>query len=659
MQTGLTTRVSIYLSAALAVLSITAGCGSTGEVTDELAPAGGPQDLTAQGGESPAGLDGELWAELTAELERVIAEQAKHTSAAPLGAGSGVCDFGAYYIDFGMEFSWTYRQQGDYDLNGSVTIADLSRVGIHFGKHTLSSDWQQAQLADGNCDGLVSIADVTPLGQNFGGRLDGYELQSHLGDEDWAHGLQFAYAGGDPASGKYSEFTHETTYMVGTQFYRVVPYAEENGELVYGTPSNVWTTGTPGHWGSQRGNIQHDGLSTVFGPQDCGAIWTLPLTGSNIFSEPISDRTDTIYVGTFTGPFMDDSGGYFHAARFDGSLKWRLRTASGIAATAAVSPQGRIIFGDLGGKVYAIAPDGKLYWTRNLPQSIIGCGPLVDGAGNVYLLASTIGTHYIDATTLYKLNADGDIEWSYPLVHPSMVAPFFDGQGNIAVVDENGQYYQITAGGALIDGGLLVEEPASGFPSRIAAQRGGSMITALQNEHLAVVPLGGGPSSSVALDGYASSAVALNSAGRMILGSSDGAQSPSLQLNMYDGALQEWKLSLPGNTMSAIAIDSADQMYFSTYRFVTEIGEIEDSIGEWTINPGVISELKQMSAVPENGVFCVGPDKQIEWFYPTGEQWAHTVSIAADDLLVIATVGDRKESLFEGADTALLGIRTQ
>jgi hypothetical protein len=105
------------------------------------------------------------WASLAASF-REIARGQQRAAAAPSGQGSRVPDLSLHEEGGQAVFTWSYRQHGDYDINGAVTVSDLTQVGIHFGQTTLDADWQVAQLADGDGNGEVGVSDVTPIGQN-------------------------------------------------------------------------------------------------------------------------------------------------------------------------------------------------------------------------------------------------------------------------------------------------------------------------------------------------------------------------------------------------------------------------------------------------------------------------------------------------------------
>ncbi len=77
--------------------------------------------------------------------------------------------------DGGM-LSWTYRNTGDYDLNGETASADLVPIALHYLANPGSADWDAARFADGDGNGEVNQADIVPIAQNYRGTITGYEV---------------------------------------------------------------------------------------------------------------------------------------------------------------------------------------------------------------------------------------------------------------------------------------------------------------------------------------------------------------------------------------------------------------------------------------------------------------------------------------------------
>jgi len=103
-------------------------------------------------------------------------------------AASAVPDTGlsaARLIYWEGQYVWYYFNQGDYDQNGEVNIADLTPLGAHFGA-TGPFEWRtDLACIDGDDNGELNIADITPLGNNFGNSLDGYRVYYSFSSGDY------------------------------------------------------------------------------------------------------------------------------------------------------------------------------------------------------------------------------------------------------------------------------------------------------------------------------------------------------------------------------------------------------------------------------------------------------------------------------------------
>ena len=69
--------------------------------------------------------------------------------------------------------TWRFYNQGDYDQNGEVNIADLTPLGLYFGQPlSYPADENTARAcADGDHNGELNIADLTPIGSEYGNNL--------------------------------------------------------------------------------------------------------------------------------------------------------------------------------------------------------------------------------------------------------------------------------------------------------------------------------------------------------------------------------------------------------------------------------------------------------------------------------------------------------
>ena len=210
----------------------------------------------------PDGVQQADFAGLQAELARVLKAQNtdRFISAAPQSAGSAVNDLIiTHNPDGSADLSWTYRNQGDGDLNSEVNIADLTPLGIHLGKNSASADWNRARNTDNDRNEEVNISDITPIGSNFFNKVDGYWLQRAVAiDSTWNLVTQIPFdTSTQNADTAQREFTHHLSVPADGNFYRVAPY--QGGET--GIPSNAVQAesfvlpGRPGNVSATQGTL--------------------------------------------------------------------------------------------------------------------------------------------------------------------------------------------------------------------------------------------------------------------------------------------------------------------------------------------------------------------------------------------------------------------
>jgi uncharacterized protein (TIGR03790 family) len=100
---------------------------------------------------------------------------AKAVAAAPAGDGNKVALnlslSGPEQQDINVWFE--ERNLGDYDLNGTVSISDITPIAVHFGER----DGVSLPVIDTSGNDKVDIADVTAIAMNFGSSLSGYDLE--------------------------------------------------------------------------------------------------------------------------------------------------------------------------------------------------------------------------------------------------------------------------------------------------------------------------------------------------------------------------------------------------------------------------------------------------------------------------------------------------
>jgi PKD repeat protein len=243
------------LTCLIVVALLLIGCGGTDARADALGGDGAanPAALPA-----PEGVDAGVWALLTDELDRVLAETGagKRPSAVPSGAAGQV---EIAYDPETATLSWLYQCSGDYDQNGIVGVTDLTPLGVHFGEVSPAGAGEPfpedslGSVIDGNSDGLIGISDVTPIGQNFGARVAGYHVYLSDDPEDYplnpADGngpgtllstlLDFSTALGDTGERKRFEYALPGDAEPGVYWVRPTDGGSD------GWASNAVAVGTP------------------------------------------------------------------------------------------------------------------------------------------------------------------------------------------------------------------------------------------------------------------------------------------------------------------------------------------------------------------------------------------------------------------------------
>jgi hypothetical protein len=565
-------------------------------------------------GAAPAGVDAKLWRQLSAELARVIAQAgtARRTSAVPTGKASAVPDFAVRYDNTQYIYTWSYRQQGDYDLNGIVNAADLVQVAIHFGQTSLAPDWIKSQLADGNGDGAIGIGDVAAIGMNFGGRIDGYELQRrpNTSSDPWTMLSDPGFIHVAPQNGQYPQYSVTGPDEAVGPLYRAVPYVLNGANRIYGVSSNIYDSMMiwPSNcWTTARGNSNRDGMLLADGPASAAHVTAVPLGAASyytMFNEPVSDFTGTVYLGTTPNVGLGAAGpGWFYGITPEGKVRWHFQTSAGICGTASISRQLHIVVGDLNGMLYSFAPDGKLYWQRMLTATAAVCAPLLAEDGTIYIVAHQVVGSGILSSALYSLSADGALNWSREYNAICVASPVFDPEGEIGVITDDGHVVAYTPAGALWFKFALANPPHGLGILCGSAMHDGRYIYSSDNNLVAAVAYDNASTDTLDLGGQdALTMPAFNILGDGMVGV-DNAGIP--ELRYYSGGALIWHASLYGNYLSNIAVDVAGQSYLTSC-IVGDTGPNADY-----------------------GVYSFRQDQTKQWYYDTGDSLPLQVSLVA------------------------------
>jgi hypothetical protein len=208
----------------------------------------------------PGGVDIALWAELKDALEEALLSQeesrlssrdsefkesrlenrdsfsdmARSVSTPPTGEANQVNDLAiADNGDGTYTLTWHYRNLGDYDQNGAVSISDITPIAQHFGEAWAAGEENSLpSVIDGSGNGRVGIEDITPIAVNIGVKVDHYTIEGAAEqDGPWESASDVAQsAGSGDRRLAYEHILSDAPH----RWYRVVPY---DSDEVSGEPS--------------------------------------------------------------------------------------------------------------------------------------------------------------------------------------------------------------------------------------------------------------------------------------------------------------------------------------------------------------------------------------------------------------------------------------
>ena len=105
--------------------------------------------------------------------------------------------------------TWRGRARGDFDLDGTVAIADITPIAVHYGKEVQYADGmpvpdgdnEYLAVVDGDDSGEVGISDITPIAMHYGQTNAGYRIYLGLratGETEPTWAVDFLRPAGSP-----------------------------------------------------------------------------------------------------------------------------------------------------------------------------------------------------------------------------------------------------------------------------------------------------------------------------------------------------------------------------------------------------------------------------------------------------------------------------
>jgi outer membrane protein assembly factor BamB len=198
-------------------------------------------------------------------------------------------------------------------------------------------------------------------------------------------------------------------------------------------------------------NISYDFSSSTTDPDgDKIAIrfdWGNNDTSDWSFFHSSSDTIATNYIWINPGTYLvkaqakdvydmtsEWSEGFPVAITNLGTVKWRYHTSDfrAVSTSPAIGSDGTIYFGALNDTLYALNPDGTLKWSFSTNRDIYS-SPAIGSDGTIYF-----GSY---DNYLYALNPDGSLKWKYDAGTSIHSSPAIGADGTIYFGQMYGQYH--------------------------------------------------------------------------------------------------------------------------------------------------------------------------------------------------------------------------
>ncbi|WP_312650208.1 S-layer homology domain-containing protein [Aminipila sp.] len=341
-------------------------------------------------------------------------------------------------------------------------------------------------------------------------------------------------------------------------------------------------------------------------------------------------------------------------SRYTGPSKYEIFwsfSADYLVRTApAIGADGTIYFSSEIGTMYALNPDKTVKWTYPLVGKPILSSPIIGADGTIYMISFSIFSPVnSNDNKLYAMNPDGTLKWSYSVGGQVADSPAIGADGTIYAGFMDGKFRAINSdinpGSRLkweIDlGNTLAASPIIGADGTI-------YIGTCEGKLYAINPAGS-IKWSYDVEGFLGNAAAIGVDGTIYIGSDTGilcAINPS-------GTLK-WRMKTSGTEISSsIAIGADGTLYLGAYDYFCAIND-SGTTGEtkWSLKFSNEEDTRSTPIIGANGIiytttqtlgpsfgelYAINPNGTINWKAATGDS-RNSPTIGKDGTLYIDSI---------------------
>jgi outer membrane protein assembly factor BamB len=349
-------------------------------------------------------------------------------------------------------------------------------------------------------------------------------------------------------------------------------------------------------------------------------------------------------------------------AQAPAGLKWMCPLGDGVRdSSPAIAPDGTIYIGASDGNLYAVNPNGTIYWTYSV-GGLVYSSPAIGADGTIYVGATRSGGGLELCTgAVYAIYPDGTLRWRYPVsgyIMDIQSSPAIDPESEVIYI---GGHCQDPWGGRMYainpDGTLMCEfNPGSSgwMPASPAIRADGKILIGdysnpdgrmrlINPDDCSLYDYVQVPNPGGEIDIYSSAAID-SSTSRIYFGGSVG--DASRRLWAYDFDLNYvWDFVTGGYVPGSPAIGYDGTIYIGSYDnklyAVNPDGSLQWSYttgGDIFSSPAIDAEGTIYVGSNDHNVYAFNPDGTVKWIYTTGGAVYSSPAIGTDETIYVGSI---------------------